>query len=84
MVFVAAVVMSHSPAFIPLVVIVNGEERLLSPSILTIAALIEELGLTGQRIAVEADGQLIPRSRHASTSLTSGMRLEIVHAVGGG
>lgn len=50
----------------------------------TLSELVVELGLVGQRIAIELDQQLIPKSRHASTVLHDGVRLEIVHAVGGG
>ncbi len=50
----------------------------------SVAHLLERLHLTGKRVAVEMDGQLVPRSRHATTVLHDGMRLEIVHAVGGG
>ena len=50
----------------------------------TLSELVAELGLVGKRIAIELDQQLIPKSRHASTVLHDGVRLEIVHAVGGG
>ena len=50
----------------------------------TIAELVATLGLEGKRIAVEKNGDIVPRSRYASTSLVRGDRLEIVGAVGGG
>ena len=50
----------------------------------TVAALIESLGYAGKRIAVERNGDLVPRSRHAEVILADGDRLEIVVAVGGG
>ncbi len=64
-------------------VIVNGEPQALgsSPSV---AALLEARGLTGKRVAVELNGAIVPRSRHAVTSLCDADRLEIVVAVGGG
>ncbi len=62
---------------------INGETRSF-PAPLTVAQLIESLDLTGKRIAVERNGEIVPRSQHADTSLTSGDRLEIVVAVGGG
>jgi sulfur carrier protein len=63
--------------------IVNGESRAFSAP-LTLAALIESLDLVGKRIAIERNGEIVPRSAHASTELANGDRLEIVVAVGGG
>ena len=62
---------------------INGENRLF-PAPLTVAQLIETLGYAGKRIAVERNGEIVPRSRHAEVMLTDGDRLEIVVAVGGG
>jgi sulfur carrier protein len=64
-------------------VIVNGEPQTLAQA-LTIAALIEARGLVGKRIAVERNGEIVPKSRHAGTALADGDRIEIVVAVGGG
>jgi len=64
-------------------IVVNGESRLL-PSPATVAGLLDELGLAGRRIAVERNGEIVPRSRHDSEALAPGDRLEIVVAVGGG
>ncbi len=61
----------------------NGE-LLHFPAPLTVAALIETLGYTGKRIAVERNGEIVPRGRHAEVMLADGDRLEIVVAVGGG
>ena len=62
---------------------INGEPRsFLAP--LTLSQLIEALELTGKRIAIEKNGEIVPRSLHANTSLANGDRLEIVVAVGGG
>ena len=62
---------------------INGQpERLGSP--LTLASLLEARGLAGKRIAVERNGEIVPKSRHAETVLTDGDALEIVVAVGGG
>ncbi|MDP2111603.1 MAG: sulfur carrier protein ThiS [Thiobacillus sp.] len=63
--------------------VINGETRSF-PAPLTLAQLIESQDLAGKRIAVERNGEIVPRSRHAGTSLVSGDRLEIVVAVGGG
>jgi sulfur carrier protein len=50
----------------------------------TLAELVASLGLEGKRIAVERNGEIVPRSRYADTPLVHGDRLEIVGAVGGG
>jgi sulfur carrier protein len=63
--------------------VINGDPRSF-PAPLTLAQLIESQDLAGKRIAVEKNGEIVPRSQHASTLLASGDRLEIVVAVGGG
>jgi sulfur carrier protein len=62
---------------------INGESRQF-PQDLTVAGLIDLLGYTGKRIAVEKNGEIVPKSQHGSTPLVSGDQLEIVVAVGGG
>lgn len=62
---------------------INGESRQLS-EVLTVAGLIDQLGYVGKRIAVERNGEIVPKSLHAATILVSGDQLEIVVAVGGG
>jgi len=62
---------------------INGEVRRFNES-LTVAGLTDRLGLTGKRIAVERNGEIVPRSAHPGTVLADGDRLEIVVAVGGG
>ena len=62
---------------------INGDLRHF-PAALTVAGLIEQLGYAGKRIAVERNGEIVPKSQHASTVLVSGDQLEIVVAVGGG
>lgn len=62
---------------------INGETRQFPQSI-SIAALIEEMGLTGKRIALERNGEIVPRSTFADQQLADGDRLEVVVAVGGG
>lgn len=64
-------------------VTVNGEPRELAAGC-TVADLIEQMGLSGKRLAVEIDQDIIPRSQHASTQLAAGNRIEVVHAIGGG
>ena len=51
---------------------------------LEVSALLSELALAGKKVAVERNGEIVPRSAHASTLLADGDRLEIVVAVGGG
>lgn len=62
---------------------INGEPRSL-PAPLTLTQLIETLDLAGKRVAIEKNGEIVPRSQHADTPLMDGDRLEIVVAVGGG
>ena len=66
-----------------LTITINGESRQF-PAAMTVAALVETLGYTGKRIAIERNGEIVPRGRHADTLLTEGYILEIVVAVGGG
>lgn len=62
---------------------VNGEPRQF-PDPLTVADLLAALSLAGKRVAVERNGEIVPKSQHPATPLSSGDRLEIVVAVGGG
>lgn len=64
-------------------IILNGEPRQVA-AVCTIADLINELGLTGRRLAVEVNLEIVPRSAHANHQLQAGDRVEIVHAIGGG
>ena len=64
-------------------IFLNGETREIS-SPLTLSGLLEQLRLSGQRLAVERNGGIVPRSEHAQTALAEGDRLEIVKAIGGG
>ncbi len=62
---------------------VNGQSQQFD-SPLVVAELLRRLDLTGKRVAVEQNGEIVPRSQHASTPVADGDRLEIVVAVGGG
>ncbi|MGV0951266.1 MAG: sulfur carrier protein ThiS [Azonexus sp.] len=62
---------------------INGEARHF-PEMLTVAGLVGQLGYAGKRIAVERNGEIVPKSQHATTALATGDQLEIVVAVGGG
>ena len=63
--------------------IINGEPKQV-PALMTVAALLEARGLTGMRVAVERNGEIVPKSQHTGTLLASGDQIEIVVAVGGG
>ncbi len=62
---------------------INGATRQL-PDSSSVAALLEELGLTGRRIALECNGEIVPRSLFSTQKLMDGDKLEVVVAVGGG
>ena len=64
-------------------IIVNGEAREVAEGA-SVATLIEELGLSGRRLAVELNLEIVPRSAYAVQPLAAGDRVEIVHAIGGG
>lgn len=64
-------------------ILINGESRQFS-SPMTVAELVLTLNHAGKRIAVERNGQIVPRGRHGETMLADGDRIEIVVAVGGG
>ena len=64
-------------------VTVNGKAHRFDPP-LALAALLSRLELSGRKIAVERNGEIVPRSEHDSTLLSDGDALEIVVAVGGG
>ena len=62
---------------------INGEQKQFPPD-LSIAQLVATMPLAGKRFAIELNGEIVPRSGHATTSLRDGDKLEIVTAVGGG
>ena len=64
--------------------VVNGAPRRLEPAPATVADLVGALALAGKRIAVERNGEIVPKSRYADTAVAPGDRFEIVAAVGGG
>jgi sulfur carrier protein len=63
---------------------INGEEREFNTSPLTLAALVQILGMKPDRVAVELNHDIVPRTVRAETMLKEGDRLEVVHFVGGG
>jgi thiamine biosynthesis protein ThiS len=62
---------------------INGESREFS-SIATLSDLVNQLGMKPDRVAIELNRELVPRDRWATTQLSNGDKLEIVHFVGGG
>jgi sulfur carrier protein len=76
--------MSQAPSAVStLRLTVNGEATECRPGA-TVADLLATMDTAGKRIAVERNGEIVPRSQHATTALGPGDRLEIVIAVGGG
>ncbi|MFZ3341090.1 MAG: sulfur carrier protein ThiS [Terriglobales bacterium] len=63
-------------------VTINGEPRTASAE--NLSALVEELRMKPDRVAIELNRQIVPRDRWPQTPLTDGDQLEIVHFVGGG
>ncbi|SJN14421.1 Sulfur carrier protein ThiS [Halomonas citrativorans] len=61
----------------------NGEPYALEAG-LTAADLIDQLALTGRRVAVEINEEIVPRSQLAITPLAEDDQVEVVHAIGGG
>lgn len=61
---------------------VNGEAKKTDAQ--TIADLIDELGLTGQAVAVEVNQHVVPKKQHGETTLNEGDKVELVTLVGGG
>ena len=61
----------------------NGERYEL-PDGQSVADLLQRLELTGRRLAVELNRDIVPRSQHAATFLVENDNVEVVHAIGGG
>jgi len=64
-------------------IILNGEATAVAEGI-SVNDLIAGLQLTGRRVAVEINGDLVPRSRWPEVRIKDGDRAEVVHAIGGG
>lgn len=62
---------------------INGQTREF-PDALTVAALVTQLGMKADRVAVELNLEILPRDSWDATQLKDGDRLEVVHFVGGG
>ncbi|OIQ86555.1 sulfur carrier protein ThiS [mine drainage metagenome] len=64
--------------------IINGKPRGFDADNFSVAELVSILSLEGKRIAIECNGEIVPRSQFSETLLAEGDKLEIVGAVGGG
>ena len=64
-------------------IILNGDQREF-PDSLSASQLLQDLGLTGKRLALEINREIVPRSTFDSQIIQPGDRIEIVHAIGGG
>ncbi|HZV98936.1 MAG TPA: sulfur carrier protein ThiS [Methylophilaceae bacterium] len=63
---------------------INGNPRHFEVPQLTVGELVAKLGLEGKRLAIERNGEIVPRGLFKQTPLATGDKLEIVGAVGGG
>ena len=63
---------------------INGKSRDFDAANFTVANLVATLNLEGKRLAIECNGEIVPRSQFSITQLAEGDKLEIVGAVGGG
>jgi len=64
-------------------ILLNGSPHRCDDTV-TVADLVRKLALQGKRVAVERNGEIVPKGRHDETKLAAGDRVEIVAAVGGG
>lgn len=64
-------------------VLINGESHQFDSGV-TIAALLQQSGLAGKRVAVEVNETIVPKSQHSETVVSEGDQIEIIHAIGGG
>lgn len=65
-------------------IFINGNAKQFEVSSLSITDLVNVLNIAGKRIAIECNGEIVPRSQFAEVALNDGDKLEIVGAVGGG
>lgn len=64
-------------------IFVNGDSRQIQETC-SVQQLIEEMGLSGQRLALEINEEIVPKSRHDEHYFNEGDKVEIVNAIGGG
>ena len=63
---------------------INGNIKQFNGENMTISVLVVTLNLVGKRLAIEKNGEIVPRSQFDAVLLSNGDKLEIVGAVGGG
>ena len=63
--------------------VINGKEQTFEGE-LTLAGLVEQLGMKSDRVAIELNREIVPRAQWSETQLKDGDQLEVVHFVGGG
>lgn len=63
---------------------INGNDKNFDAETMSISALIAHMNLVGKRIAIERNGEIVPRSQFDQVMVRQGDQLEIVGAVGGG
>ncbi len=66
-----------------MIIYVNGAEQALTEP-MALTALLGEMGLTGKRVAIEVNREIVPRAQHNVRLVQEGDRVEIVQAIGGG
>lgn len=64
--------------------IINGKDKHFDTEALSVSTLVSAMNLVGKRIAIERNGEIVPRSQFENVLLSEGDQLEIVGAVGGG
>ncbi|HET9679487.1 MAG TPA: sulfur carrier protein ThiS [Gammaproteobacteria bacterium] len=64
-------------------IVLNGKRHELADKT-TVSGLLTALNMVGRRVAVEINGEIIPRSSHSTHYLQANDKVEIIHAVGGG
>jgi len=62
--------------------LLNGAAKALTP--ITVLTLLQQEGLSDQRVAVEINGDIVSRSQHGERMIQADDRVEIVYAIGGG
>jgi len=66
-----------------ILIYVNGHTRTV-PADCSVESLLQELGMAGQRVAVEVNQTVVPRGEHGRTRLEPDDRVEVIRAIGGG
>lgn len=64
-------------------IMLNGQEKSLQAPV-TVATLLQDMGVGDRRVAVEVNREIVPRSRHGEVHLKDNDRVEVVFAIGGG